>query len=53
MRGIEVLGPKPTFWPVFKEKLCQRAFLSCTARAHAWCQEIIWDRGQLLQLFGR
>ncbi|XP_033916257.1 cullin-9 [Melopsittacus undulatus] len=53
VRGIEVLGPKPTFWPVFKEKLCQRAFLSCTARAHAWCQEICWDRGQLLQLFGR
>ncbi|XP_061223148.1 cullin-9-like isoform X2 [Neopsephotus bourkii] len=53
VRGIEVLGPKPTFWPVFKEKLCQRAFLSCTARAHAWCQEICWDRGRLLQLFGR
>uniref|UniRef100_A0A8B9EWP4 Cullin-9 n=1 Tax=Amazona collaria TaxID=241587 RepID=A0A8B9EWP4_9PSIT len=34
VRGIEVLGPKPTFWPVFKEKLCQRTFLSCTARAH-------------------
>ncbi|KAM9564666.1 LOW QUALITY PROTEIN: cullin-9-like [Guaruba guarouba] len=53
VRGIEVLGPKPTFWPVFKEKLCQRTFLSCTARAHAWCQEICWDRGRLLQLFGR
>ncbi|XP_057269580.1 cullin-9-like isoform X2 [Pezoporus wallicus] len=53
VRGVEVLGPKPTFWPVFKEKLCQRAFLSCTARAHAWCQEICWDRGRLLQLFGR
>ncbi|XP_065535597.1 cullin-9-like isoform X2 [Lathamus discolor] len=53
VRGIEVLGPKPTFWPVFKEKLCQRALLSCTARAHAWCQEICWDRGRLLQLFGR
>ncbi|NXK85259.1 CUL9 protein, partial [Amazona guildingii] len=53
VRGIEVLGPKPTFWPVFKEKLCQRTFLSCAARAHAWCQEICWDRGRLLQLFGR
>ncbi|KAM6298282.1 cullin-9-like [Aegotheles albertisi] len=53
VRGIEVLGPKPTFWPVFKEQLCWRTFLSCTARAHAWCQEIRRDRGQLLQLFGK
>ncbi|XP_063184057.1 cullin-9-like isoform X1 [Chroicocephalus ridibundus] len=53
VRGIEVLGPKPTFWPIFKEQLCRRTFLSCTARAHAWCQEICRDRGQLLQLFGR
>ncbi|XP_055672678.1 cullin-9-like isoform X2 [Falco peregrinus] len=53
VRGIEVLGPKPTFWPVFKEQLCRRTFLSCTARAHAWCQEICQDRGRLLQLFGR
>ncbi|KAM6433601.1 cullin-9-like [Rhynochetos jubatus] len=53
VRGIEVLGPKPTFWPVFKEQLCRRTFLSCTARAHAWCREICRDRGQLLQLFGR
>ncbi|XP_075269404.1 cullin-9 isoform X4 [Opisthocomus hoazin] len=53
VRGIEVLGPKPTFWPIFKEQLCQRTFLSCTARARAWCQEICQDRGRLLQLFGR
>ncbi|NXW66962.1 CUL9 protein, partial [Eurystomus gularis] len=53
VRGIEVLGPKPTFWPIFKEQLCRRTFLSCAARAHAWCQEICRDRGQLLQLFGR
>ncbi|NXA74439.1 CUL9 protein, partial [Thryothorus ludovicianus] len=53
VRGIEVLGPKPTFWPIFKEQLCRRTFLSCTARAHAWSQEICRDRGQLLQLFGR
>ncbi|NXI60064.1 CUL9 protein, partial [Chloroceryle aenea] len=53
VRGIEVLGPKPTFWPIFKEQLCRRTFLSCTARAHAWCQEIRRDRGRLLQLFGR
>ncbi|XP_053795809.1 cullin-9-like isoform X1 [Vidua chalybeata] len=53
VRGIEVLGPKPTFWPIFKEQLCRRTFLSCTARAHAWSQEICRDRGRLLQLFGR
>ncbi|XP_068796966.1 cullin-9 isoform X2 [Struthio camelus] len=53
VRGIEVLGPKPTFWPVFKEQLCRRTFLFCTARAHAWCQEICQERGRLLQLFGR
>ncbi|NXJ16981.1 CUL9 protein, partial [Odontophorus gujanensis] len=53
VRGIEVLGPKPTFWPIFKEQLCRRTFLFCSARAHAWCQEIRRDRGQLLQLFGK
>ncbi|NXQ44873.1 CUL9 protein, partial [Catharus fuscescens] len=53
VRGIEVLGPKPTFWPIFKEQLCRRTFLSCTAQAHAWSQEICRDRGWLLQLFGR
>ncbi|XP_075352791.1 cullin-9-like isoform X4 [Mycteria americana] len=49
------------FWPVIQirvkrcqqEQLCRRTFLSCTARAHAWCQEICRDRGRLLQLFGR
>ncbi|XP_066849591.1 cullin-9-like isoform X1 [Anser cygnoides] len=53
VRGIEVLGPKPTFWPVFREQLCRRTFLCCTARALAWCQEIRRDRGRLLQLFGK
>ncbi|XP_066172808.1 cullin-9-like [Sylvia atricapilla] len=53
VRGIEVLGPKPTLWPIFKEQLCRRTFLSCAARAHAWSREICRDRGQLLQLFGR
>ncbi|XP_052557082.1 cullin-9-like isoform X1 [Tympanuchus pallidicinctus] len=53
VRGIEVLGPKPTLWPIFKEQLCRRTFLFCSARAHAWCQEIHQDRGQLLQLFGK
>ncbi|XP_065489010.1 cullin-9-like isoform X8 [Caloenas nicobarica] len=52
VRGIEVLGPKPTFWPVFREQLCWRTFLSYTVQAHAWCQEICQDRGRLLQLFG-
>ncbi|XP_062427383.1 cullin-9-like isoform X3 [Rhea pennata] len=53
VRGIEVLGPKPTFWPVFREQLCRRTALFCAARAHAWCREIGRDRGRLLQLFGR
>ncbi|XP_071437585.1 cullin-9-like isoform X2 [Pithys albifrons albifrons] len=53
VRGIEVLGPKPMFWPIFKEQLCRRTFLSCTTRAHTWCQEICRDREQLLHLFGR
>ncbi|XP_063247771.1 cullin-9-like isoform X2 [Prinia subflava] len=53
VRGIEVLGPKPTLWPLFREQLCRRTLLSCAARAHAWSQEIRRDRGQLLQLFGR
>ncbi|KAK2531861.1 hypothetical protein Q9233_005521 [Columba guinea] len=53
VRGIEVLGPKPTFWPVFREQLCWRTFLFYTVQAHAWCQEICRDRGRLLQLFGR
>ncbi|KFQ33757.1 Cullin-9, partial [Mesitornis unicolor] len=53
VRGIEVLGPRPTFWPIFKEQLCRRTFLSCTARAQAWCQEICQDRRRLLELFGR
>ncbi|KAF2986661.1 hypothetical protein EK904_013443, partial [Melospiza melodia maxima] len=53
VRGIEVLGPKPSFWPIFREQLCRRTFLSCTARAQAWSQEICRDRGRLLQLFGR
>uniref|UniRef100_A0A7M4EPH1 Cullin-9-like n=1 Tax=Crocodylus porosus TaxID=8502 RepID=A0A7M4EPH1_CROPO len=51
VRGIEVLGPKPTFWPVFKEQLCRRTYLFYTTKAHTWCQEISEDRLQLLQLF--
>uniref|UniRef100_A0A8D0H3C5 Uncharacterized protein n=1 Tax=Sphenodon punctatus TaxID=8508 RepID=A0A8D0H3C5_SPHPU len=53
VRGIEVLGPKPTFWPVFKEQLCRRTYLFYTTKAHTWCQEISEDRMQLLQLFSR
>ncbi|XP_068797000.1 cullin-9 isoform X3 [Struthio camelus] len=49
------------FWPIIQirvkrcqqEQLCRRTFLFCTARAHAWCQEICQERGRLLQLFGR
>ncbi|KAH0622787.1 hypothetical protein JD844_025458 [Phrynosoma platyrhinos] len=53
VRGLKVLGPKPTFWPIFKEQLCRRTFLFYTTKAHAWCQEISEDRMQLLQLFNR
>uniref|UniRef100_A0A8C5QL11 DOC domain-containing protein n=1 Tax=Leptobrachium leishanense TaxID=445787 RepID=A0A8C5QL11_9ANUR len=53
VRGIEILGPKPTFWPVFKEQLCRRTFLFYTSRAHSWGQEICEKRETLLQLFGR
>ncbi|KAH0622781.1 hypothetical protein JD844_025442 [Phrynosoma platyrhinos] len=53
VRGLEVLGPKPTFWPIFKEQLCRRTFLFYTTKAHTWCQEISEDRMQLLQLFNR
>ncbi|XP_029452598.1 cullin-9-like [Rhinatrema bivittatum] len=53
VRGIEVLGPKSTFWPVFKDQLCRRTSLFYTTHAHAWCQEISQDRMQLLQLFNK
>nr|XP_020652582.1 cullin-9-like [Pogona vitticeps] len=53
VRGLEVLGPKPTFWPIFKEQLCRRTFLFYTTKAHTWCQEISEDRVQLLLLFNR
>lgn len=53
MRGIEILGPKPTFWPIFKEQLCRRTCLFYTTQAHTWCQEIADERMQLLQLFNR
>ncbi|KAM9727786.1 cullin-9 [Menidia menidia] len=53
VRGFEVLGPKPTFWPVFKEQLCCRTFLFYSTKAHSWSQEVERDRGQLPQLFSR
>ncbi|XP_016402802.1 cullin-7-like, partial [Sinocyclocheilus rhinocerous] len=51
VHGFEVLGPKPTFWPVFREQLCCRTYLFYTTKAHTWCQEILEDKNQLLQLF--
>ncbi|XP_077670303.1 LOW QUALITY PROTEIN: cullin-9-like [Eretmochelys imbricata] len=53
VRGIEILGPKPTFWPIFKEQLCRRTCLFYTTQAHTWCQEIADELTQLLQLFNR
>ncbi|XP_030626290.1 cullin-9 isoform X1 [Chanos chanos] len=53
VHGFEVLGPKPTFWPVFKEQLCCRTYLFYITKAHTWCQEILEDKTQLLQLFSK
>ncbi|KAM8851745.1 cullin-9 isoform 2-T2 [Synchiropus picturatus] len=53
IRGIEVLGPKPTFWPVFKEQLCCRTFLFYRIKAQSWCQQVEEDRSQLLHLFNK
>ncbi|KAM9803935.1 LOW QUALITY PROTEIN: cullin-9 [Neosynchiropus ocellatus] len=53
IRGIEVLGPKPTFWPVFKEQLCCRTFLFYRIKAQSWCQQVEEDRTQLLHLFNK
>ncbi|KAJ7341193.1 hypothetical protein JRQ81_005019 [Phrynocephalus forsythii] len=53
VRGLEVLGPKPTFWPIFKEQLCRQTFLFYTTKAHTWCQEISDSRVMLLELFTR
>ncbi|XP_069743989.1 cullin-9-like isoform X1 [Narcine bancroftii] len=53
VHGFELLGPKPTFWPVFKEQLCCRTYLFYTTKAHTWCQEIQEDRMQLLELFNK
>ncbi|XP_069394824.1 cullin-9 isoform X4 [Paralichthys olivaceus] len=53
VHGFEVLGPKPTFWPVFKEQLCCRTYLFYSTKAHTWCQEVTDDKTQLLQLFNK
>ncbi|TNM99371.1 hypothetical protein fugu_012404 [Takifugu bimaculatus] len=53
VHGFEVLGPKPTFWPVFKEQLCCRTYLFYSTKAHTWCQEVMEDKTQLLQLFNK
>ncbi|XP_007934405.1 cullin-9 [Orycteropus afer afer] len=53
VRGVEVLGPKPTFWPLFREQLCRRTSLFYTIRAQAWSRDIKEDRRRLLQLCPR
>ncbi|XP_062953401.1 cullin-9 isoform X2 [Cynocephalus volans] len=53
VRGVEVLGPKPTFWPLFREQLCRRTCLFYTIRAQVWSQDIAEDRKCLLQLCPR
>lgn len=53
VRGVEVLGPKPTFWPLFREQLCRRTSLFYTIRAQAWSRDIAEDRRRLLQLCPR
>lgn len=53
IRGLEVLGPKPTFWPVFREQLCRHTRLFYMVRAQAWSQDISEDRRGLLHLSSR
>ncbi|XP_016068302.1 PREDICTED: cullin-7 isoform X2 [Miniopterus natalensis] len=53
IRGLEVLGPKPTFWPVFREQLCRHTRLFYMVRAQAWSQDIAEDRRSLLHLSSR
>ncbi|XP_014321462.1 cullin-7 isoform X1 [Myotis lucifugus] len=53
IRGLEVLGPKPTFWPVFREQLCRHTRLFYMVRAQAWSQDIAEDRKRLLHLSSR
>ncbi|KAM5263615.1 cullin-9 [Ctenodactylus gundi] len=53
VRGLEILGPKPTFWPLFREQLCRRTCLFYTIQAQAWSQDIAEDRRRLLHLCPR
>ncbi|XP_057704477.1 cullin-9 [Corythoichthys intestinalis] len=53
VHGFEILGPKNTFWPVFKEQLCRRTFLFYSTKARSWCQEATADRSRLLRLFDK
>ncbi|XP_007934416.1 cullin-7 [Orycteropus afer afer] len=53
IRGVEVLGPKPTFWPVFRELLCRHTRLFYMVRAQAWSQDIAEDHRSLLHLSSR
>ncbi|XP_071074561.1 cullin-7 [Dasypus novemcinctus] len=53
IRGLEVLGPRPTFWPVFREQLCRHTRLFYMVRAQAWSQDIAEDRRSLLHLSSR
>ncbi|XP_006882030.1 PREDICTED: cullin-7 [Elephantulus edwardii] len=53
IRGVEVLGPKPNFWPVFREQLCRHTRLFYMVRAQAWSQDIAEDRRSLLHLSSR
>ncbi|XP_077351979.1 cullin-9 isoform X2 [Festucalex cinctus] len=53
VHGFEVVGPKNTFWPVFKEQLCCRTFLFYSTKAHSWSTEVADDKTRLLQLFNK
>nr|XP_007970700.2 cullin-7 isoform X3 [Chlorocebus sabaeus] len=53
IRGLEILGPKPTFWPVFREQLCRHTRLFYMVRAQAWSQDMAEDRRSLLHLSSR
>uniref|UniRef100_A0A6I8NRT5 Cullin 9 n=1 Tax=Ornithorhynchus anatinus TaxID=9258 RepID=A0A6I8NRT5_ORNAN len=53
VRGLELLGPKPTLWPLFREQLCRRSRLFYAVRAQAWSRDVTQDRTRLLRLFPR
>ncbi|KAM5262887.1 cullin-7 [Ctenodactylus gundi] len=50
IRGLNVLGSQPAFWPVFREQLCRHTRLFYMVRAQAWSQDIAEDRQNLLRL---